>query len=241
MWADGTGQHSASFAFWSVTGAQDGASVSTDPSLSINVGDADVAATAWYLPGGGNGNGDGVYIDSFDLNAGMFVDDDFVSISPDAGLTAGANNDGFVPTASLEQVNAFGAIHGVPFEEWLVVTGQEPVSYEDLTANQGTSAVAFAFYHATRLQVRLPRVPIDATWVSWGVTVDGGGPTGRGPVPPWTPFIRELAAAFAVAEAGALLSRELRAGALDLAARQVMKAAHDIAEKMKAGGASNEL
>jgi hypothetical protein len=50
-----------------------------------------------------------------------------------------------------------------------------------------------------------------------------------------------MAAAFAVAEAGSLLSRDLRAGALDLAARQVMKAAQNIAEKMRAGSASGEL
>src|SRR5690348_836037 len=73
------GQHTASFAFWSVTGGADGAFVTTDPSLSVPVANGDVAATAWYLPGGGGGGngGPGVFVDAFDVNLGTFVDDDF--------------------------------------------------------------------------------------------------------------------------------------------------------------------
>ena len=143
------GQHTAAFAFWSVTGAADGSSISTNTSLSVSVGSSDINATAWYLPTGGNGPGEpGLFIDAFDVNLGMFVDDDFVAVTPDAGLTAAANNDGFVPTASAENVDAFASIHAVPFESWTVVAGMEAVNNLVLQAAAGSSAAAFAFYHA---------------------------------------------------------------------------------------------
>lgn len=74
------------------------------------------------------------------------------------------------------------------------------------------------------------------TWVSWGVKVDGGGPTGNGPVPPWTPFIRQLAAGFALAEAADLASPELRGAVSELAARQVSLASESIAGEMTRAG-----
>jgi len=238
-WTDGNGQQqNVSFAFWSVTGAADGPSVTTNQSLAVNVDSSDVVATAWYIPTGGGGNGGpGVIIDAFDVNQGTFVDDDFVTVSPDANLTFAANDDGWVPTTKTEDVNAFTAIHAVPFADWTVFAGTETVVNEDLKAGATTSAVAFAFYLSPQSPLPHKFNPeAEGTWVSWGVMVDGGGPTGRGPVPPWNPFLRELAAGLALAEAGQLLRPQSRAAALRIAATQVKAAAASIAEHMQKGG-----
>ena len=63
--------------------------------------------------------------------------------------------------------------------------------------------------------------------------VDGGGPTGRGPVPPWNPFVMEIAAALALGEAAGLMRKELRGPTLELAAKQITAAAKNISEKMQ--------
>lgn len=236
-WNDGDGEHTASFAFWSVTGAQDGAFIGSNPSLAVSVGATDIAATAWYLPTGGGGGGEpGIFIDAFDVNAGMFVDDDFVSVTPDAGLTAAANNDGFVPTTALEHIIAYNSIHAVPFDKWMVVAGTETVANTDLTAGAESSAVAFAFYFSPTITIKPPTVYQAGTWVSFGVTVDGGGPTGAGPVPPWNPLLRQIAAGFAFAEAGGLLHPELQRAALEIAAKQITMTADEIARRMQGGG-----
>ena len=70
----------------------------------------------------------------------------------------------------------------------------------------------------------------NATWVTWGVTVDAGGLTGHGPVPPWTPFVREFAAGLALAEAAQLIRGDLRSVVLDAAAKQVSGAATALAK-----------
>jgi hypothetical protein len=228
-------EHTAAFAFWSTTGGSDGAFVSTDPSLTVPIGGGDVAATAWYLPGGGNGNGPGIDIDAFDVNLGDFVDDDFVDVVSDPSLTAAANEDGWVPTNSAQDVRAYGSIHAVPFAEWTVVAGSENVSYVDLQAAAQSYAVAFAFYQSPVRHLGPLRQYEEGTWVSWGVKVDAGGPTGHGPVPPWTPFIRELAAGFALAETATQLHPELRANVLRLAAEQVQGAAKRITGAMERG------
>jgi hypothetical protein len=244
-WTDGNGkQVTVDFAFWSVVGAADGASITTNQSLAVNVDSTDVTATAWYIPtGGGPNGGPGVIIDAFDVGQGAFVDDDFVSVSPDGNLTFEANDDGWVPTATAEDIEAYALIHSVPFSKWLVVAGTELTKAgdpNDLQAQAQSVAVAFAFY-----QVPAPSTPPGwrgplgqgyamETWVSYGVMVDAGGPTGRGPVPPWNPHLRELAAGLAVAEAGLLLRPASRAAALRVAATQVEAAAATIAEHMQA-------
>ena len=194
-------------------------------------------ATAWYIPAGGGGPGGpgvpGVLIDAFDVNLGMFVDDDFVAVTPDAGLTAAANNDGFVPTASAENIDAFASIHAVPFENWTVVVGTEVVNNLTLQGAVGSIAVAFAFYQTPKRIPGLGRQYETGTWVSYGVTVDAGGPTGHGPVPPWTPFVMEIAAGLALGQAATLLRKDLRGSALEVAAKQITAAAKNISEKMQ--------
>jgi hypothetical protein len=235
-WTDGGGPHTAAFAFWSVTGADDGSSIVTSQAPTVNVAGTDVAVTAWYIRGGGNGNGGpGVTIDAFDVNQGMFVDDDFVDVTSDPSLTIAANNDGFVPTpAASQDVRAYGSIHAVPFEDWLVVSGEVTVANLDLLAPKDVSAIAFAFYHSpTSPKIKAPGDRALGTWVSWGVMVDGGGPTGRGPVPPWNPFLLELAVGLALAETAQMARPGLQKDILRLAARQIQAAAESILEHMK--------
>lgn len=148
-WVDINGSHTASFAFWSITGGIGGATATTQNTApSVGVGNTDIVATALYISQGtGSGSGTkGVFIDAFDVNQGAFVDDDFVEVKPDANLAAAANNDGFVPTASLEHIEAFLLIHAVPFSDWKVVVGPEAVNKEDMQAAAQSSGIAFAFY-----------------------------------------------------------------------------------------------
>lgn len=233
-WSDMQGTHSADFAFWAVVGAAGGASVSTNQSLQITVEGSDVQAVAWYLPTGvGNGpGGPAFYIDAFDVNEGRFFDEDFVTISPDASLSANANETGVVPTGSAEDIQAVAAIEGVPFLDWTEFVQPKPqvIGGEDLHAAEGATAVAFAFYQTPASVV--PRRPGHyelGTWVSWGVTVDGGGPTGRGPVEPWNPYVLQLAAGLALADAARLVAPELRGAVSELAARAVTLASEQIA------------
>ena len=128
-WNDSSGAHTGFFAFWSIAGGANGGVVdfNTLPQ-GVPVGSTDIVATAIYIEGGGGNGEPGAWIDAFDVNQGIFVDDDFVNVSPDASLTAAANNDGWVPSASAENVLAYSSIHAVPFSEWHVFVGTETVS-----------------------------------------------------------------------------------------------------------------
>ena len=237
-WTDTNGTHTGHFAFWSVVGAANGASFTTNPNLDVQVDSNDVQATAWYIEGGGNGS-PALFIDAFDVDIGDFVLDDFVNVVTDASLTAEANLDGIVPTIEgSEDVRAYTSIRSVPFDQWIVIEGTETAASEDLTGAQNTSGIAFAMYQTPQGNGH-PRIPAnigDATWVSWGVMVDGGGPTGRGPVPPWTPFLRQLAAGLALADSAGTVDASLKGEVLRLAADQVKLAAGNIAQHMESGG-----
>lgn len=239
-WSDKEGKHSADFAFWSVVGAEGGASVTTEQRLEITVDGSDVQAVAWYLPSGGSGNGGGpaFYIDAFDVNEGRFFDEDFVTVSPDASLSANANETGVVPTNSAEDIKAVAAIEGVPFLDWTEFVEPKPqvITGEELPAAEDATAVAFAFYQTpVSTGPRMPGHYELGTWVSWGVKVDGGGPTGHGPVEPWGPYVRQLAAGLALADARSLVSPELQGALSELAARQVTLASERISGQISAG------
>jgi hypothetical protein len=235
-WTDVTGTHTGHFAFWSVVGAAGGPMFSTDTTVEVIAGPSDMQATAWYIEGGGNG-GPALLIDAFDVDIGDFVLDDFVNVVSDASLTAEANLDGIVPTtAQSEDVRAYTSIRAVPFDQWIVVEGTEPVTAEDLDGTQDTSAIAFAMYQSPPGGVKVPSPNVgDVTWVSWGVTVDGGGHSGRGPIPPWSPFVRDLAAGLALADSAASVDQSLRSSVLRLAADQVQLAASKITQHMQGG------
>ncbi len=238
-WSDKEGMRSADFAFWSVIGAQGGASVTTQQRLEITVDGSDVQAVAWYLPSGGNGNGGpAFYVDAFDVNDGSFFDEDFVTVSPDSSLSANANETGVVPTTATEDITAVASIEGVPFLDWTEFTQPTPevISNEELQASEDSTAIAFAFYQTpVSAGPRRPGRYELGTWVSWGVMVDGGGPTGHGPVEPWGPFVRQLAAGLALADAARLVAPELRGALSELAARQVTLASGRIAGQISGG------
>jgi hypothetical protein len=238
-WTDTHGTHSANFAFWSVVGASDGASVTTGQSLSSTVGGSDVQAVAWYLPpSGGNGaGGPAVYIDAFDVDQGRFSDDDFVTITPDSALSANANETGVVPTTSAEDIHALTRLENVPFLDWMEFVQPAPqvINNEDLHADADSTAVAFAFYQTVVIPHPRPRRDELGTWVSYGVTVDAGGPTGHGPVPPWAPLLRQLAAGLVLADAASLVAADLQGALRKLAADQVAFASRQIADQIAGG------
>jgi len=228
--------HHGVFAFWSIAGGANGGVVDFNQlAQGVPVGGNNITASAIYIEvGGGTNGGPGVTIDAFDVNQGTFVDDDFVTVSPDSSLTAGANNDGWVPSASAESVNAFGSIHAVPFSDWHVFLGMEMVNGTTLNVAAQSSAVAFAFYK-TPVSSRPPGINrqfAESVWVSYGVMVDGGGPTGGGPVDPWGPYVMELAAGLMLAEAAKKVSPDLKSSVMALAAKQVSLAASAIQKNM---------
>lgn len=230
-WTDGDGvSHSANFAFWSVTGGADGAFVSTNPALSVPVGDTPIGVTAWYLPTGGDGIGEpGTYIDAFDVDVGDFFDDDFVSVAPDTDLSFNANELGLVPTRAPEQITAFASIGPRLLQSWqlLVVSppGADSVNGAVLSTATKSMAVAFAFYQRPRGGSTIPkldgRVYEAGVRIIFGVTADGGGLTDKGPVPPWEPLVRELANAMALAYAGRQGGAETRLAVVTAAAKQL--------------------
>lgn len=240
-WNNGGNPETDSFMFWAVTGAADGSNMSTDQDLKVEVGSGDVEVTGWYLPPGGavNGGGPGLLIDAFDVDLGDFSDADFVDVVSDPTLTAAANEDGFVPTSGAnEDVRAYMDVDGVvPFTDWDIFWSDMNVTMagRDLIGAQAHSAVAFAFYQ-TPVRTPPPKFPGReyevGTWVSAGVKVDGGGLTGHGPVPPWTPFLADLEAGLVLAEAARATHGDIRAHALELAAKQLSHATNKIAEQM---------
>ncbi len=230
--------HHSVFAFWSVAGGANGGVVDFNQlAQGVPVGGSNITASAIYIEiGGGTNGGPGVTIDAFDVNQGIFVDDDFVTVSPDSSLTAGANNDGWVPSTSAESVIAFNSIHTVPFSEWHVFLGMEMVNGTTLNVAAQSSAVAFAFYK-TPVSSGPPKINrqfAESVWVSYGVMVDGGGPTGGGPVDPWGPYVLELAAGLMLAEAAKKVSPDLKSSVMALAAKQVSLAASAIQKNLTA-------
>jgi hypothetical protein len=171
------------FLFWSVTGAVGGSviqqRVPATPAqdITINVGTQDVVATAWYGRSGGNGTQTGFFIDAFDIQAGDFLNDDFVRVEPDPSstLTTQANVDGFVSTASAETIKAFSSIGPEPFAEWRVFAGNTVPSGFDLPAAKHANAVAIAFYR--RMIVTPPLCFF--TFSPDGASYNPGGDTGE--------------------------------------------------------------
>ncbi len=242
-WFDGNGQiQSANFAFWSVTGTSASIQgiVATDPQLSITITTNDnLTAVAWYIPvGGGTGTGTGIDIDAFDVNSGEFVLDDFVKVTSDPSLTTAANWDGYVPTAAAQVVEAFASINAGPFVIWDIVMGGLTKSARNLSAPANSSGIGFAFYQkpAPSGGIKLPHDRYrESVWVSHGVMVDGGGPTGGGPVGPWDPLFGEFIAGLNLAYSARKLDRELRIGVQEIAAKQVLLSAEKIAQNIKTG------
>lgn len=235
------------FAFWSVRGAASGNYVTLDKIIGIDIGTRDVTANAWYLI-----QDDGyilekwspnVFVDAFDIDTGQLFNEAFVWVvnadkTVDPPLTKQANVDGFVPTKTLKFVEAKASVETHFFNRWeCVADTKEGISGGVLGLIPGSASKAFAFFNQPRLR-RYARpfepnrpVPVEGTWVSWGVKVDGGGPTGGGPVGPGPQMI-EIAAGLALAEMAGKVDRTLRADVLKLAAKQVSLATDRLKKAM---------
>lgn len=219
------------FGFWSVRGSAQGNYIAVTPSIDVLVGTEDVTVKGWYVLKNPNPkNQSGVAVDAYDIDAGSFFDEEFVwvgagAIQVNLGLTSKANVDGFVPTLHEQFVEARPTVKSHIFQTWKCVDGtQETIKGSVLTASAGTNSQAIAFYttgpaHEPVQPVRT--TPVRGTWVSWGVKVDGGGPTGGGPIGPGGPLVMEIAAGLALVEMAEKVDRTLRADVLKLASKQV--------------------
>lgn len=245
-----------SFAFWSIVGAAGGNYATLANPAPYSVGTSDIVARAWYVVTGAKpkpGFKSGMYVDAFDIDTGLFFDDGFVGVknadfNSNLLLWFEANTNGFVPTGEIEYVDATTPVGSHGFERWECVEGKkEPIGGTLLTGSQGSNSQAVAFYR--RVFVFEPRphrdpfggeivAPLAGTWVSWGVKVDGGGPTGGGPVGPGP--MMEIAAGVALAEAADTVDKSLRPDVLKIASKQVslasdrLQKAIDAAAKTKA-------
>jgi len=156
------------FAFWSITGGAGAPPiVSTHPvPPSVTVGTTgDIVGTAWYfdISGGGPGSGSEVDIDAFNESTGEFVLDNFVTIQPDASLSAEANLNGDVSNTNAENIVAFQDLPQTPpalpvdypvFDDWMIISDDNPTDLQKklniaggtLVTQKNSSGLAFALY-----------------------------------------------------------------------------------------------
>jgi hypothetical protein len=201
----------ASFLFWSATDGTNG-QTTTNQTLNQTVDGTPMTITAWYLPPGGIGPGESAYIiDAFSDALGDFIDDTFVTVSPDGGLTSDANVVGIVPTANAETLTATNSVHtGESFEQWI---GGQPVGDVD-NLQKGESGVAIATYHRSNIPPPKVGSALMAWLILFGIIQDGGGiqiPLGGGgpvPVGPWGPVLEQVVRAASVGS----MATQMRAG-----------------------------
>lgn len=249
------------FAFWSLS-AHDTQSVQASAQIqtgntandSHSGGQWIISAKAYYIwnfGGGGGGTGGGhnpLLIDAFDIQAGDFIPDDFVDVTPDPSgtLTVDANN-GFIDTTadisagSAARVTARSGIPSKSFGYWLNIA---PLLYSadpknpatvgspnpnDIVVHRNDRVIAFAFYN----EVQQPRfVPpqeytYDPFW--WWKTLGG-----LVPPPPRDPWLQDFVAALTLANAAARVSPGLRAKVLGIALEQVSVTAVTLKRQIEA-------
>ncbi|NTW69546.1 MAG: hypothetical protein HGB23_06795 [Chlorobiaceae bacterium] len=193
-----------------------------DKMVKVNIGKSDVHVTVWYIPTGSAG-GPGAYIDSFNVDTGEFfydpkITNDFVTVSPDQGLTTVANDIGFVPTVSDETITSNANIQNVPFLNWTVLSsfgpGSKPViNGNNLKVGAQTFVVAIAFF-GTENRHKLPLTFLEIYEATWhrlypGEEVDAPKPHDPGPV--WKNIFKQLAVLLAMQDSLNLVSRVSRA------------------------------
>jgi hypothetical protein len=153
--------------------------------------DVDINVTAWYLPTGPIVNPPpppAIIDDAFSALKGGFIDDYFVTVTPDDSsnsLTQEANVVGIVPSATDEALQAYQTVVSThePFFQWVSVDAGATKS-ETLNVPAGSDGIAIAVYQYA------PNPRHDALFeqVTYSVMVDGGGSQGVGsfrhPVPP---------------------------------------------------------
>jgi len=189
----------------------------------------DVTVTSSLSPGDEYGSPKQFVIDGADTGSGTYGGD------PDA-IGFSVHVTGRSWTITVQNRNPFVGNAWVPspvlvtHQGALVVIGAN----DDNSGDSGPYDDLILTCEPCHLAANLPR-QFEGTWVSWGVKVDGGGPTGHGPVPPWSPFVKELAAGLALGEAAQLVRADLQSDVLELAAKQVNEAAAAITKAMKGG------
>ena len=247
------------FAFWSITGEDGGGRVSRNRFETVSAASNPLNATAWYLPTGGPGDPHpgipGIGIDAFDVDRGNFIDDDFVTVAPDGGLTAAANWDGWVPTAGAETITAFNPIHNaatardIPFDSWMEIDPPAPAAGTVLSPPVGSNGTALAMYRTPAPpHFGKPNFNDELVWllilgsIEWDGpgTVIGPGGTG-GPVGPWGPMIARLSDATRTAVRGLLLNEAAHGIGHEAAAAELGKIGlHMAADAIKQLGARGQ-
>jgi hypothetical protein len=233
------------FLFWSVRGDANGPSIFFERHPIVNiipVNNQDAVATAVYaLPGEGNHPGEyGYDIDAFDVNAGDFVDVemDFVSaVEPDSNLAQRANDEGFVPTTMMENIQANSSISAEEFADWRVWKDMEEDSIENsiLSANAGGRAIALAFYVMSNQPIPVaPTKPFVAYDLMTTFLLNWLATHGHGESP-ISLYVRQFASGLMLTETASLVSPQLKHAILDVAARQVSLAAGLIRSEILAG------
>lgn len=225
----GGGAGMAKLLFWSDT---DGTTGIIRPPVAFDIPSSATArtVTGWYYPisGPATGGQPGTAIidDAFSAAQGRFIDDTFVDVTSDPSLTPNANVIGIVPTSSAQTLVAHAGVGSTsePFSQWIFNDQIGVVGNATLQVPQGSEGIAIAVYQ--KGEFRRPDLTHDAiwTWVSRGVMVDGGGPTGGGPVDPWGPLIARLATSGVIATLGGSLDRKVSAQMTALAAQDALGA-----------------
>jgi hypothetical protein len=224
----------ANLLFWSVT---DGANGQVLPPSSFNqtVGSSPLSITAWYFPISGpgtwGGTGSAIIDDAFSANLGRFIDDTFVDVTSDPTLTNDANVTGIVPTNVAETLVAKSPVPstGEPFAQWILNDGLMPINSPTLNVPKGTNGIAIAIYqepaHA-RLSGFDPNRYASWQWVDHGTMVDGGPH-------PWNPFVNQLIAGVALANASRGFDEQVRGDLVKVGLQQIKLAAAAIEKSIR--------
>jgi hypothetical protein len=164
------------FRFSTVSGADDGLVLfgpkdvdGTDNSFHVS-GDSATVKVWYFLQGGdgiGGNGGAGAQIDAIDEDINDVVDDDFVNVidnnkKVNVTLSTQANDDGFVPSTSAEDIQALGVLpqhQTAVFDKWGIVTDTDVkvLQSPDLNVAAKSSEIALAFFKSPASPPRPPK------------------------------------------------------------------------------------
>lgn len=180
----------------------------------------------------GTGDGNGYYLDAFNLETGQFIDNDFVNIlisgAVDTVRTEEANFSGIVD-ADIEnqQAEAFASIEGYSFLHW------QPLGSGSISLNRrlpieiNTGGISFAIYG----RKEKPEPPKAIDWWWWFRTK--GGLLPPQPADPFRKWVRELIISISLVEAAAEASEGIKKKTLQTAVEQVALTAASIKKEIK--------
>lgn len=243
------------FAFWSLT-AYDSQSMQRAAQIQTGTTANDshtggvwtVSAKAYYVWNFGQGAGDNaILIDAFDIQAGDFIPDDFVDVTPDQnGKLTGEANNGYIDTSTdIAQgtsiiVAARDTIHAKTFGYWLNISSllysadpKAPATVgspnpRDIVAHYNDIVVAFAFYNEVKQPPFIPpREYLYNPW--WWIETLGG----LVPPPPRDPWLQQILATIGLANAAQKVSPQLRARVLEIALEQIVAASATLKEQIE--------